>query len=128
MAPDAILLTHCGAERVTRADLARIAAPARTATWVPIKHSDLLDAVHAELARRGLAVRREQYAVQHQGTMLFGTLDLDWYDTGESAAALGLRTANDKSMALQLAIGLKIFVCTAIVQPSPSIHFWAEGQ
>jgi len=111
MAPDALLLTHCGAERVTRADLARIAAPARTATWVPIKHSDLLDAVHAELARRGLAVRREQYAVQHQGTMLFGTLDLDWYDTGESAAALGLRTANDKSMALQLAIGLKIFVC-----------------
>jgi len=43
--------------------------------------------------------------------MLFGTLDLAWYDTGESAAALGLRTANDKSMALQLAIGLKIFVC-----------------
>ncbi len=111
MAPDALLLTHCGAERVTRADLARIAAPARTTTWVPIKHSDLLEALHAELARRGLAVRREQYAVQHQGSMLFGTLDLDWYDTGESAAALGLRTANDKSMALQLAIGLNIFVC-----------------
>jgi hypothetical protein len=111
MAPDAILLTHCGAERVTRADLARIAAPARTATWVPIKHSDLLDALHAELARRDLEVRREQYAVQHQGTMLFGTLDLTWYDTGESAAALGLRTANNKSMALQLAIGLKVFVC-----------------
>ena len=43
--------------------------------------------------------------------MLFGTLDLAWHDTGESAAALGLRTANDKSMALQLAIGLKILVC-----------------
>jgi len=110
MAPDAILLTHCGAERVTRSDLARIAAPTRTATWVPITHSDLLDALHAELARRGLEVRGEQYAVQHRGTMLFGTLDLAWYDTGESAA-LGLRTANDKSMALQLAIGLKVCVC-----------------
>jgi hypothetical protein len=111
MAMDAILLTHCGAQRVTRSDLARIAAPARTATWVPIKHSDLLEALHAELARRDLQVRREQYAVQRQGTMLFGTLDLAWYDTGESVAALGLRTANDKSMALQLAIGLKVFVC-----------------
>jgi hypothetical protein len=111
MTTHAILLTHCGAQRVTRADLARIAAPARTATWVPIKHSDLIEALHAELVRRGLQVRCEQYAVQHQGTMLFGTLDLAWYDTGETAAALGLRTANDKSMALQLAIGLKVFVC-----------------
>jgi hypothetical protein len=111
MVTNAILLTHCGAQRVTRADLALIAAPARTATWVPIKHSDLIEALHAELARRGLQVRGEQYAVQHEGTMLFGTLDLTWYDTGETAAALGLRTANDKSMALQLAIGLKVFVC-----------------
>jgi len=111
MASDAILLTHCGAQRVTRADLARIAAPARTATWVPIKHSDLIEALHAELARRDLQVREEQYAVQHQGTLLFGTLALAWHDTGETAAAIGLRTANDKSMALQLAIGLKVLVC-----------------
>lgn len=111
MALNAILLTHCGAQRVTQSELALIAAPARTATWVPIKHSDLIEALHAALARRGLQVRGEQYAVQHQGTMLFGTLELAWYDTGETAAAIGLRTANDKSMALQLAIGLKVFVC-----------------
>ena len=76
MTSDAILLTHCGAQRVTRADVSLIPAPARTATWVPIKHSDLLDALHTELARRDLQVRREQYAVQHQGSLLFGTLDL----------------------------------------------------
>src|SRR5262249_11154560 len=111
MAPHAILLTHCGAQRVTRADLARIAAPARTATWVPIKHSDLIEALHAELARRALRVREEQYAVQHQGTLLFGTLTPPWDGTGETASAIGLRTANDKSMALQLAIGLKVLVC-----------------
>jgi hypothetical protein len=111
MASEALLLTHCGAQRVTRADLARIAAPARTATWVPIKHSDLIEALHAELARCALQVREEQYAVQHQGTLLFGTLALVWDDTGETAAAIGLRTANDKSMALQLAIGLKVVVC-----------------
>jgi len=111
MAPQAILLTHCGAQRVTRDDLTQIAAPARTATWLPIKHSDLLEELHTELQRRGLQVRCEHYAVQHQGPMLFGTLDLAWQDTGATAAALGLRTANDKSMALQLAIGLKVFVC-----------------
>jgi hypothetical protein len=108
---EATLITHCGAIRVTREDLATFTPPARTATWTPIKHSDLVDALHVVLAQRGFQVRREQYAVQKQGALLFGTLDLDWYDTGESAAAIGLRTANDKSMALQLAVGQRIFIC-----------------
>jgi hypothetical protein len=111
MAVAATLLTHCGAQRVTRQDLAAFVPPPPTATWKPIKHSDLVDALHAELARRALQVRHEQYAVQHQGSMLFGTLELAWGATGDYTAALGLRTANDKSMALQLAVGLKIFVC-----------------
>jgi len=58
MSTNALLLTHCGAQRVTRSDLSLIAVPERTATWVPVKHSDLLDALHAELARRDLQVRR----------------------------------------------------------------------
>jgi Domain of unknown function (DUF932) len=111
MAAAATLITHCGAIRVTRAALAAFAPPARTATWTPIKHSDLVEALHAALAQRGVQVRREQYAVQKQGALLFGTLDLDWYDTGETVAAVGLRTANDKSMALQLAVGHRIVVC-----------------
>jgi hypothetical protein len=107
----ATLMTHCGAIQVTRAELATFVPPARTATWMPIKHSDLIDALHTALTQRGFQVRREQYAVQKQGALLFGTLDLDWYDTGKSAAAIGLRTANDKSMALQLAVGQRIFIC-----------------
>jgi hypothetical protein len=107
----ATLMTHCGAQRVTRADLQRVEPPGRTPTWMPIKHSVLVDTLHGALTQRGLQVRREQYAVQKQGAVLFGTLDLDWYDTGISAAAIGLRTANDKSMALQLAVGMRIVVC-----------------
>jgi hypothetical protein len=105
------LLTHCGAMRVSRAELTTFDPPARTATWTPVKHSDLVEALHAELAHRGLQVRHEQYAVQKQGVMLFGTLDLHWHDTDEYAAAIGLRTANDKSMALQLAMGVRVLVC-----------------
>ncbi len=107
----ATLLTHCGAQRVTRDELALIVPPAPTATWTPVKHSDLVAALHAELARRDLVVRQEAYAVQHQGAVLFSTLDLAWGDTGAYAAALGLRTSNDKSLALQMAVGLRVFVC-----------------
>ena len=31
--------------------------------------------------------------------------------TGEGGAAIGIRTSNDKSLALQLAIGYRVFVC-----------------
>jgi hypothetical protein len=63
--------------RVNRDQLAQYDVPPGTDTWKPIKHSGLADALHAELACRGLGVRREQYAVQKQGSVLFGTLDLD---------------------------------------------------
>ncbi len=47
----------------------------------------------------------------HTHNLLFGTLDLTWKNNGEYAAAIGLRTSNDKSMSLQLAVGTRIFVC-----------------
>ena len=89
---EATLLTHRGAVRVNREQLTQFDAPHGTETWKPVKHSELAEALHAELTRRGLGVRREQYAVQKQGSILFGTLDLDWQNTGEYAAAIGLRT------------------------------------
>jgi hypothetical protein len=38
-------------------------------------------------------------------------MDLAWGETAEFYAALGLRTSNDKSFALQIAIGLRVLVC-----------------
>jgi len=35
----------------------------------------------------------------------------DWQVTEEGGAAVGLRTSNDKSLALQIAIGYRTFVC-----------------
>lgn len=43
--------------------------------------------------------------------MLFGVLELAYGETKEGTAALGLRTANDKSMAIQICAGLSVFVC-----------------
>ena len=114
---EATLLTPRGSIRVTREDLANFETPAHTATWRPVKHTDLVDALHEELERRGLTVRREQYAVQGQGTVLFGTLDLGWedYESDECAPAIGLRTSNNKQHAISLAIGSRVTVCDNLV-------------
>ena len=64
-----------------------------------------------ELGRHSLEIRQEKYAVQREGALLFGVIDLQWRRTEEFAAAIGIRTANNKMFSLQIAIGMRIFVC-----------------
>ncbi len=68
--------------------------------------------VHFHVAKSSLRVKDEHYAVQRQGSQLFGTLDLDWQDTDEYAAAMGLRTSNDKSLSITMVAGLRVWVCS----------------
>ena len=107
----ATLMAHCGAEIVTRDVLALYEPPEATKTWKPIAHAELVDTIHEEIASRGLVVRKEQYAVQSEGALLFGIIDLEWEDNGEYAAALGLRTSNNKKFPIQMVSGFRVFVC-----------------
>jgi hypothetical protein len=105
------LVTHCGAVRVTRDGLREIPVPPSTKSWKPVAHAKLVDAIDAELDRRALVIQNEAYAIQRNGALLFGVIDLASRTNEEFAAAIGIRTANDKSFALQLAVGVRVFVC-----------------
>ncbi|RJR50697.1 MAG: DUF932 domain-containing protein [Desulfobacteraceae bacterium] len=105
------LLTHTGALRVSREDLRDIQTPVATPTWKPIGHSELIEALRQELGKRSLEVLEEAYAVQRKGALLFGVIDLRWRETNEFAAAIGLRTANDKTFSIQMAVGFRVLVC-----------------
>jgi hypothetical protein len=104
-------LSHAQSQLVTRADLAAIPPPPATATWKPIPHFDLIYAIDRQLAVRDVRIKREAFALQRQGARLFGVLDLALGETEEFCAALGIRTANDRSMALEIAVGVRVFVC-----------------
>lgn len=109
------LLAHSGARQISREKLNTIEPPRGTRTWKPIGHDELVSALEAELGWRGLSIRAEAFAVQRSGAVLFGVLDLAWRRTDEFAAAIGLRTANDKTLSLQIAVGLRVFVCDNLV-------------
>lgn len=104
------LVTHCGARPVSRAELATIPAPPATATWKPIKHADLVDCIEQGLQDRGVAVCAAQFAVQRQGQVFFGVLDLSRCER-DFRAALGVRASNDRQFAIQIAVGLRVLVC-----------------
>src|SRR2546426_4028349 len=99
------LITHRGAVRVPKEALLTIEPPAPTGTWKPVAHSVLVNTLTDVLSSRGVAVKREEYAVQRDGNLLFGVMDLVWGGTLDYYAALGIRTSNDKSFAIQIAIG-----------------------
>lgn len=104
-------LSHTRSQLVTRDELMAIPPPEGTATWRPIAHGDLITAVERQLRARGIEVLAEKYAVQREGARLFAVLDLTLERTEECCAAMGIRTANDRSMALEIAVGVKVFVC-----------------
>jgi hypothetical protein len=108
------LIAHCGGIHRTRDELATIPTPAGTDTWRPIGHFDLVTSLIDDLGRRGMTVAREQYATAgRDGARLFGVMDLriDGLDTPDLSTSLGLRGANDKSMAIQVIAAARVFVC-----------------
>jgi hypothetical protein len=107
------LMAHSGAQKLTRDQLVEILPPEATATFKPIKHGDLVDEVHNALARRQLAVVKEEYAVSQDGMKLFGVLDLTTSSVLENAFrfSIAIRNANDKSMRLGMVAGLRVFCC-----------------
>jgi len=105
-------LYHAQSQLVTRTDLMTIPPPSGTATWRPIAHGDLIHAIDRQLLVRGITILEEKFAIQRDGARLFGVLDLSIEgDTPECCAAMGIRTANDRTMALEIAVGVTVFVC-----------------
>lgn len=107
---DATLMTHAGATKVTRQELALLPTPPATDTFKPIPHAALIDELESALAFRHIQIVRGEYALTPDGMRLFSLLELDAEYEGVRFA-IGLRNANDKSMRLGMVAGYRVFVC-----------------
>jgi hypothetical protein len=107
----ATLTAHRGATLVSRDELAQYEPPAPEGRWKPVKHALIVDLMHEELERRDIRVAKEEYAIQREGHYLFAALTTNWLDTGETAAAIAFRHSNDKSEAMKMYAGVRVFIC-----------------
>lgn len=105
------LITHCGAQEVSRDELSVVEAPPPTETWFPLKHSQVLDAVGQTLESAGYRITREQLALARDGHRFFGTLDLSSTLAQGVQLAVGVRNSTDKSFPLGFCAGSRVFVC-----------------
>src|SRR2546427_595479 len=109
------LISHVDTDIVTRAGLQGIQTPEPTSTWRPIPHVELVETLDIVLKQQRMEIREEKFAIRRDGSVLFGVLELTYGETQDGIAALGLRTANNKSMSLQICAGLSVFVCDNLV-------------
>jgi hypothetical protein len=122
------MLMLSGAHEISRSDLAPIRTPDATDTWRPVAHSEVVDVLIDRAGSRGLKVRSERYAVmagalyspqgskvELPGARLFGSLDFQPvpgmpFPAGCTPSA-GIRNSHDKSFALSILSGARVFVC-----------------
>src|SRR3984893_14925891 len=113
--PNATLMSHVDTDLVTREQLALVETPAATRSFKPIPHIELITTLEDVLRQNHIAIRKEQFALRRDGMTLFGVLQLQYQDTPDGMAALGLRTSNDRTMSIQICAGLSVFVCDNMV-------------
>jgi hypothetical protein len=108
--PIAGLISHCGTDLLGRQDLLLLPTPEATETHKPIPHAALVGALVETLGFRRLGVVQDQYAVSPDGMRMFGVLALDIEENGVRVS-IGIRNSHDKSFALGITIGYRVFVC-----------------
>lgn len=106
------LAVHRGGWDATPADLAAVPVPDDTDSYVAVPYSRLLEEVKLHIPRFGLTIEDERYALGRDGNQCFGVLTCT---NGIAAAdwglAIGLRSSYDRSLAVDLVAGSRVFVC-----------------
>lgn len=121
-----LMLSH--ASEVSRDDLYHVITPEPTGRWKPVPHIDVVNVLTDRAAARGLVVKNERFALldgtlygengiqtRIPGARLFGSLDFAPipgipFPAG-CAPSAGLRNSADKSFALSILSGARVFIC-----------------
>ena len=104
------LMAHCDTKRIDEQAVMAVPEPEFTPTWHPISHSRVIEALTVACNDHNLTINSKEYSLSADGGRMFGVWHLD-ADNGRSSYALGLRNAINKSMALGVCAGTKVFVC-----------------
>jgi hypothetical protein len=106
------LVAHCGARLVNRAELESVEPPPGSATWVPIKHSVLLDRVGQALTDAGFGIKSTKIALSRGNHRLFSTIDTECaLASGGITLAVAVVNSTDKSLPMKMIAGTRIFCC-----------------
>lgn len=102
--------TLIGNNRVTEAEIMQVPEVQFTKTFRPVHHKQVIDAIRTGINAVGLEIVDTEYVLAREGMQMFGVWNLA---TGndELCWSVGIRNSMDKSMALGITAGTRVFVC-----------------
>jgi hypothetical protein len=121
-----LMISH--ARESTRPALTDVITPEPTESWRPVPHSAVVNTLIDRAGARGLKIKSERYALMDgtlyprpgeqvalRGAHMFGSLDFEAIPGMPFPAGMtpscGVRNSNDKSFALSILSGARVFVC-----------------
>ena len=97
---------------VSRDEVAKTDTPCSTATWRPVPHIDVIEAVTEVIKAHKWNIEGEKYGLACEGQRLFGVMEISSSSSPEWHRCIGLRNSHDKSLAVGLSAGIAVCVCT----------------
>ena len=106
------LVVHRGGWEASKADLASVPVPEPTESYHPVPYGRFIEEVELHIPRFGLSVRSSQFALAREGGQMFGVLTCaNGTPDRDYALAIGVRNSYDRSLAVGLTLGSRVFCC-----------------
>lgn len=97
---------------VDRDTLALVPTPKPTATWRPVPHIDVVNAVENTISNRGMSIESERFGLARDQQKMFGVLTLTNRSNPEWTRCIGVRNSHDQSFAAGICCGVSVLVCS----------------
>lgn len=97
---------------VGRDEIALVPTPTATASWKPVPHSEVIDAVTDVVKAHNWQILDEQYGLARDGQRMFGVIRINRTSSAEWSRCIGIRNSHDRTIAVGLAAGLTVCCCS----------------
>ena len=105
-------LTMCEGKFVGRDEIALVPTPTATASWKPVPHSEVIDAVTDVVKAHDWQILEEQYGLARDGQRMFGMIRINKSSSMEWSRCIGIRNSHDRTIAVGLSAGISVHVCS----------------
>ena len=97
---------------VGRDEIAAIPTPEGTASWHPVPHLDVIDAVTEVVKAHNWQILDEQFGLARAGQRMFGVMRINKSSSSEWSRCIGIRNSHDQSLSVGLAAGISVMCCS----------------
>ena len=105
-------LMMCEGKYVGRNEIATVPTPVGTASWKPVPHMDVIDAVTEAVKAKNWQILDEQYGLAREGQRMFGVMRINNSSSPEWSRCIGIRNSHDQSLSVGLAAGISVMCCS----------------